>query len=211
MKSKDQLVLIGYGGHAKSIADCVIRQGGYTLQGYTDIVERHTNLNYLGSDDVLQEQYNGGIRNAVIGLGFVGNSSNRVKLVQMAKEIGFVFPVIKDPSAVVSADSKIGDGTFIGKMAVVNAGTEIGEFCIINTGAIVEHDNQIGSGTHIAVGARLCGNVKVGKNTLIGAGATVIQGINIGDNVIIGAGSVVVKDIPSNVKAYGNPCKVVEK
>ena len=43
----------------------------------------------------------------------------------------------------------------------------------------------------------------------MGVGSCVIQGINIGKNCFIGAGSVVVSDIPDNVVAYGNPCKVV--
>ena len=44
----------------------------------------------------------------------------------------------------------------------------------------------------------------------MGAGSSVIQQVKIGESSIIGAGSVVVKDIPSMVKAYGNPCRVVE-
>ena len=42
-----------------------------------------------------------------------------------------------------------------------------------------------------------------------GAGAIILPGITIGDNVVIGAGSIVTKDIPSNVVAVGNPCKVI--
>ncbi len=51
--------------------------------------------------------------------------------------------------------------------------------------------------------------VHIGKNCWIGAGALIMPGINIGDNVVIGAGSVVTKDIPGNVVAVGNPCKIL--
>ena len=51
--------------------------------------------------------------------------------------------------------------------------------------------------------------VHIGKNCWIGAGAVIVPGITIGDNVVIGAGSVVTKDIPSNVVAVGNPCRVL--
>ncbi len=51
--------------------------------------------------------------------------------------------------------------------------------------------------------------VHIGCNCWIGAGALIMPGITIGDNVVIGAGSVVVKDIPDNVVAVGNPCKVL--
>lgn len=51
--------------------------------------------------------------------------------------------------------------------------------------------------------------VHIGKNCWLGAGAIVLPGVTIGDNTVIGAGSVVTKDIPSNVVAVGNPCKVL--
>lgn len=53
--------------------------------------------------------------------------------------------------------------------------------------------------------------VRIGRNCWIGAGAIIVPGITIGDNVVIGAGSVVTKDIPSNVVAVGNPCKVLRE
>ncbi len=53
--------------------------------------------------------------------------------------------------------------------------------------------------------------ITIGNNVWIGAGALVMPGITIGDNSIIGAGSVVTKDIPPNVVAVGNPCKVLRE
>ena len=51
--------------------------------------------------------------------------------------------------------------------------------------------------------------VYIGKNCWIGAGVIIVPGITIGDNVVIGAGSVVTKDLPDNVVAVGNPCRVL--
>ncbi len=53
--------------------------------------------------------------------------------------------------------------------------------------------------------------VHIGKNCWLGAGVIVLPGITIGDNVIVGAGSIVTKDLPSNVLAVGNPCKVLRE
>ena len=53
--------------------------------------------------------------------------------------------------------------------------------------------------------------VHIGNNVWIGAGAIVLPGVKIGDNTVIGAGSVVTKDIPSNVVAVGNPCRVLRE
>ena len=52
--------------------------------------------------------------------------------------------------------------------------------------------------------------IKIGNNVWMGGNVTVLPGITIGDNVTIGAGSVVTKDIPSNVVAVGNPCKILK-
>ena len=53
--------------------------------------------------------------------------------------------------------------------------------------------------------------VHIGNNVWIGTGATILPGVSIGDNTVIGAGSVVTKDIPANVVAVGNPCKVLRE
>lgn len=54
-------------------------------------------------------------------------------------------------------------------------------------------------------------SVTIGQNVWIGAGAIIVPGITIGENTVIGAGSVVTKDIPANVVAAGNPCKVLRE
>ncbi len=53
--------------------------------------------------------------------------------------------------------------------------------------------------------------VHIGKNCWIGAGVLIMPGITIGDNVVVGAGSVVTKDLPSNVIAVGNPCRILRE
>ena len=53
--------------------------------------------------------------------------------------------------------------------------------------------------------------VHIGKNCWLGAGVIVVPGVTIGNNVVIGAGSVVTKDVPDNVVAVGNPCKVLRE
>jgi galactoside O-acetyltransferase len=51
--------------------------------------------------------------------------------------------------------------------------------------------------------------VHIGRNCWIGAGAVILPGVTVGDNTVIGAGSIVTKDIPANVVAVGNPCRVL--
>jgi galactoside O-acetyltransferase len=53
--------------------------------------------------------------------------------------------------------------------------------------------------------------VRIGNNCWIGAGVVIMPGITIGDNVVVGAGSIVTRDLPDNVVAVGNPCKVLRE
>lgn len=54
-------------------------------------------------------------------------------------------------------------------------------------------------------------DVHIGENTWIGAGVVIVPGVKIGNNAVIGANSVVTKDIPDNVVAVGNPCRVLRE
>lgn len=53
--------------------------------------------------------------------------------------------------------------------------------------------------------------VHIGRNCWLGAGVIVLPGVTIGDNTVVGAGSVVTKDLPANVVAVGNPCRVLRE
>ena len=197
------IVVIGYGGHAKSVIDSILRERKHTIIGYTDLIDYKCSLNYLGTDDSLKNIYDQGIHSAVLGIGYMGNSFVRDSIVNKLIKIGYKILTVIDPSAVVSDNTVIGDGVYIGKNVIVNTETRIGDYSIINSGAIVEHENQIGDFSHIAVGAVLCGNVIIGHHSLVGANATVIQGKSIGNNCIIGANSTVLTDVDNDMKVYG--------
>lgn len=53
--------------------------------------------------------------------------------------------------------------------------------------------------------------VRIGNNCWLGAGVIVLPGVTIGENTVVGAGSVVTKDLPANVVAVGNPCRVLRE
>jgi len=203
----DKLVLIGGGGHCKSVLDAALK-----MNKFSEIVITDSNLGLgseirgckvAGTDDMLPKLNSDGFRYAFVTVGSVGTNHPRKDIVNRISSLGFVFPTIIDPSAVVSDSVSIGAGTFIGKNVVVNADTKIGDHCIINTGAIIEHECKVGDFSHVSVGSILCGEVEIGKNSFIGAGSTVIQCINIGDNVTIGANSTVLTDVEGNMKYYG--------
>lgn len=188
------VVIVGFGGHALSIVDSMMRTGQFNIIGYTDRKQTlyEVQFPYLGTDDVLEKLYKDAcVKCAILGIGYMGKGTIRKDIFEKLKAIGYEFPVIIDPSAIVADDAILEEGCFIGKNAVVNAHAQVGKMCIINTGAIVEHECNVGDFSHIAVGATLCGQVHVGKECLIGANATVIQCRKIPDKEIVPAGAVI--------------------
>lgn len=203
----DKLVLIGAGGHCRSVIDSVLSRDNYKDIVITDPdVTAGTIVHgcrVVGNDDMLPILFREGYKAAFISVGSIRDTACRRRLVKHAQDIGFVFPSIIDLSAIVAEDVIVSEGVFIGKNAVINANSKISEFSIINTGSIVEHDCMIGQFSHISVGAIVCGGVEIGNDVFIGANATVIQGIVIHDNTIIGAGSTILHDVPSNAVITG--------
>ena len=214
----NKILLIGGGGHCHSVIDSVISASLFAKIGviaknqdnYNELREDMLLAPYLiGTDEDLPYLFENGWNCAFISLGSVGNTMGRRALYKNITKLGFEIPTIIDPSALVSDSAILENGIFIGKQAVVNAGVKVGACAIINTGAIVEHDCVVGDFAHISPCTTLCGQVSIGNDSHIGAGSVVRQCVNIGSNCLVGVGSVVVKDISDNVKAYGNPCKVV--
>lgn len=195
----EKIVILGMGGHAKSIIDAIESQNSYEIVGCvvneTSIHTEEKDYPVIGRDEDMQNLFQQGIRNVALGIGFLGKSKVREKLYFQLKEIGYSFPIICDPSAIISKSVEIGEGTFIGKGAIINTGAVIGRMCIINTGSIIEHGCQVDEFSHISVGTVLCGEVKVGKAAFIGANSTIIQGKEIESNCIIGAGETIKKNI----------------
>lgn len=208
---KNKLLLIGGGGHCRSVLDCVLSLDEYDEIGIIDSSDCSCmGVPVIGRDEDIPELIKSGWNNAFITVGSVGNTKIRRKLYKMLNELGISIPIITDPTAIIARGAVIGRGTFIGKRAVVNSNTTIGECAIINTGAIIEHDCVVGDFSHISPSSVVCGGVNIGSDTHIGAGTVIRQLITIGNSSLIGAGSVVVKNIDDNKKAYGNPCRVVE-
>lgn len=202
----EKIIILGMGGHAESLVDILEKQQKYEIAGFVinDAVENGENGIYpvIGNDSELEKIYQSGIRNAAIGIGYMGKSDLRERLWKNLKQIGFSLPVICDPSAIMASNVQISEGCFVGKGSILNSNVSIGKMCIINTGAIIEHDCCVDDFSHISVGSVLCGNVKVGRASFVGANATVIQGKSIGDKCIVGAGTIIRKDVEDNCMVW---------
>lgn len=206
-----KIILLGGGGHCKSVLDSLLILNEFSVIGIIDKKENVgkdiMGVRVIGCDEDLPYLFQDGFKQAFVTVGSIGSPKLRIKLFNLLTEIGFEIPNIVDPSAVVSNNARMEEGIFVGKNAVVNAGAVIQKGAIINTGAIIEHDCSIGKFAHISPSSVICGDVEVSENTHIGAGCVIKQQLKIGSNSVIGMGSVVLEDIGENIIAYGNPCK----
>lgn len=203
----DNIIIIGYSGHAYVVLDTASLLG-MPIVGYCDR-QRNTlnpfNIPYLGNEMDLEIDPKANWRFIIC----IGDNLIRRHI---SKKMGqnFVFSNIIHPNTQISKTCKIGVGNFMNVGVVLNAFAQIGNHVILNTNCIVEHECVISDFVHLAPGATLAGNVFVGESTFIGANATVKQGVKIGNNVIVGAGAVVIKDVPDNVTIVGNPAKIIK-
>jgi sugar O-acyltransferase (sialic acid O-acetyltransferase NeuD family) len=224
MLENRKILVLGAGGHCKSVLDSLLSMSYYETVALID-KDKSTRIeqdkeaqrldallgySIIGGDHDLERLFFEGYTDAFVAVGSIGDVSLRMKLYALIKQIGFHIPNIIDISSVVSPYAFLGEGIFIGKNAVVNAESRIGNCAIINTSSIIEHECFIGDFVHVASGSVLSGNVHIDKGTHIGAGCTIRQGIHIGEDTMIGMGSVVLRDFGKNVTAYGNPCREVK-
>lgn len=200
------LILIGGGGHCKSVIEAA-ESAGYSILGVLDMPEEVgkeiLSTKVIGTDDDIPLYVDKA--EFVITVGFIKNPAIRIKLYNKVKEAGGKLATLIAGTAHVSKYATIGEGTVVMHHAFVNAGAKVGNNVILNTFTNVEHDAVIGDQCHISTGTMVNGDCKVGANCFIGSQSVLANGITVGDDIVVGAGSLVRKSI--NIKGIysGNP------
>jgi len=189
-----KIILIGGGGHCKSVIDVIEQEKKYKIYGIVDkpkfLGTKILGYKVIGSDLDL-EYLAKKCKNAIITVGQVKSPSLRIKLFNLANKAGFKFPSIISPKAYVSKHSSVAMGTIVMHNAVVNANVVIGSNCIINTKSLIEHDCKISNHSHISTNATINGGVKIKSKSFIGSSATIRDGIIIKEDSFIKANSLV--------------------
>lgn len=200
------LILIGGGGHCKSVID-VAESAGYTILGILDrpeeVGKKVLDYKVIGTDDDMVKYVDQA--EFIVTVGQIKSPDLRIKLHKMVEQVGGKLATIVASSAHVSKYAQLGAGTVVMHQIVVNADAKIGKGCIINTFSNIEHDVVIGDYCHISTGAMVNGECKVGERCFIGSQSVLANCISVGEEIIIGAGSVVRKSISEKGIYAGNP------
>lgn len=212
MEPLKPLILIGGGGHCKSVID-VAESAGYNILGVLDMPEDVGKpvLDYkvIGTDVDIPQYVDKA--EFVITVGFIKNPAIRIKLYNKVKAAGGRLATIVASTAHVSKYATLGEGTVVMHHALVNADAKVGDNVIINNFVNIEHDAVIGNQCHISTGTMVNGECKVGERVFVGSQSVLANCISIGDDIIIGAGSVVRKSISEKGIYAGNPAILKRK
>jgi UDP-perosamine 4-acetyltransferase len=207
-----RVIGIGAGGHAKVVLEALRAIGKWDVVGLLDADEalwgkEILGVPVLGGDAKLPRVRAEGVEHAFIGVGSVGDTAIRRRIVADLAGAGFEVIGCVHPSATVAPSARLAIGVVVVAGALINANAAVGEHAIINTGAIVEHDCTLGRFVHVSPGATLGGGVTVGDDSHIGLGAAVNQGVRIGAGTIVGSGAAVVRDTQPHTTVVGVPAR----
>ena len=204
------LIIIGSGGHARTVIDTAKLTADLNITGLIDINfkkdinEKILGIPVLGGMTYLKD-INPDHTHVFLA---IGDNSTRKKTSAIIDEYGFKSINIVHPSAYISEYSILGKGNLIGAFANVGPNSRIASYCIVNTSANIEHDVRISDFSHLAPGSIVCGRSSIQENVFIGAGSKIIDNIMISAGVTVGAGAVVTTNIlEPNTKYAGVPAR----
>lgn len=202
-------IVIGSGGHSKVIID-ILKRNNQKIYGIVsdDPKKKLANKsNFLGKLKSLFNLKDKNSYNIYIG---IGDSGIRKKIYFELKKFNFNFPPLVCPTAILSNDCKIGNGSFVNSGCILNTHCSVGIFSIINTGSTIDHETKIGNFSTICPGVNIAGQVKIGNNSFVGTGSVINNNLKLTSNLIVGSGSVVIKSLLKSGTAVGIPCDYIK-
>jgi UDP-N-acetylbacillosamine N-acetyltransferase len=197
------LLVIGFGGHGRSVADVALAAGVGNLLFVDDMARPGESFLDHPVVVALPER----LAEGWTVFPASGSGEKRAQAIRMADTRGWPVGTVIAPTASIGAGARIARGVFVGHQAHVGPMAVIGEGALINTAAIVEHDAVVGAFTHVSVNATMAGGSAVGAFSFIGAGATVIDRVTLGDRIILGSGAVAVRNLAEAGTYIGVPAR----
>lgn len=196
------LVILGFGGHARSVADIALSTG---IQALVFVDPKASTGEAFHGFAALTAIPNG-LDEPWAAFPAVGDNAARAR--QIAT---FAAPdrfcTLISPRAYIGTAASIGRAVLIAHNVHIGPAATIGDGCIVNTGAVIDHECRIGRYSHVSVNTTVAGRCTVGERVFLGAGSTVRDGISIGDDITVGIGAAVVEDLREPGTYVGVPAR----
>lgn len=181
-----RLLIVGAGGHGRSVAEAVVAAGEFAVVGFLD--DAFPELDQIREIPVLGKVADLAGVSDVAEHAFVaiGNNALRQRVSAKLREAGFLLATVIHPRAIVSPSARIGAGSAVMAGAVIGTEAFLGDGVIVNCAAVADHHCHVGDFGHLGVNAAMAGG------SILGAGAWMQAGAALGYGVEIDAGRVLV-------------------
>ena len=187
-----RLLIVGAGGHGRSVAEAVLAAGIYEVAGFAD--DASPALAQVGGHPMLGTSgdvtaYRTHADAAIVA---IGNNALREALSSKLLAAGFELATVVHPRAIVSPSAVIGPGSAIMAGAIVGTEARLGGGVIVNCGAVVDHDAQVHDYGHLGVNACMSGGSVLGLSAWMQAGSALGYGVKVADGAVLPPGAGVV-------------------
>jgi len=135
---------------------------------------------------------------------------NRKNIIDGLELPAYRFATVIHPKACVSPLAKLGSNVLImGGVVITSSNAVIGNHVCILPNTTIHHEVEVDDYCLIGSNIVIAGFSKIHKNCYIGSGSNIKNNIEVGENCLVGMGTNVIKSLPANVKAVGNPAKII--
>lgn len=182
---KTLLLVLGAGGHGRSVAEAAELSGQFEVVGFLDDA-LPADTSVLNSA-VLGPMANMGDHRTAVDQAIVaiGNNAVRERLMQQLALTGFALATVVHPRAIVSPSAVLSVGSAVLAGAIVGTEARLGVGAIVNCGAVVDHHATVEDYGHLGVNASMAGGSVLGRSAWLQAGTTLGYGLQIAANKIV--------------------------
>lgn len=205
-----KLLILGTRTLAVEIADLASETDGYKVVGFVENLDRVRCDEELEGLPIIWVDEISGLAHdhwAVCGLA----TTHRSRFADQVATLGMRFGTLIHPSARISSNSTVGEGSILSAGVIIATRTQLGRHVFVNRGSLIGHHTQIGDFATVQPGANIAGSCRIGKGAFIGMGSIVLERLTVGAHSVVGAGAVVTKNVPDNVQVLGVPARMVKE
>ena len=192
--AKTRLLVVGAGGHGRSVAEAADLSGQFEVVGFLDdaasVGERVLGSYVLGPVDSMADHFSVADQ-AIVA---IGNNAVREKLMQQLTEAAYVIATVVHPRAFISPTAVLGQGSAIMAGAIVGTEARLGVVAIVNCGAVVDHHAHAEDFSHLGVNACMAGGTVIGRGAWIQAGVALGYGVSVAPGAVLMLGTAVHKN-----------------
>lgn len=184
-----RLLIVGAGGHGRSVAEAVLAGGVFQLTGFVDDATAEVSQVWQWPVVASMAELIHCRQHAEAAIVAIGNNALREELHDRLCAAGFEIATVVHPQAMVSPRASLGMGCAVMAGAIVGTEARLGQGVIVNSGAVVDHHCQVDSFGHLGVRAAMAGGSALGRGAWMQAGAVLGYGVRVAPWVVLEPGT----------------------